>query len=194
MPNCKHPELFIDHINEVFNSYGWDDIPIQAAFLGQIAHESTELNQLAETCNYSAKFLITHYKTKFVARNPYDYVGKPEAIANIIYAKKYENGDIESGDGWRYRGRGAIQITFKYNYWKIGQLLNMDFVESPELLEEPEWAIKSAGAFFKWQKLDELAKKNDLDALTAKINAAGLGSDQRNAYTKKAAEVLKWTS
>lgn len=196
MPNCKHPELFIDHINEVFKAYGWDEIPIQAAFLGQIAHESQELNALSENCNYSPQFLMKFYNKKFLTRSPFDFKGKPEKIANIIYANRFGNGNEASGDGYRYRARGGIGITWKFNYEKIKELLGIDCVNHPEMLEEPEWAIKASAAFFKWQKLDQLALKNDLDALTKKVNVAALGADKRDAYTIKAARVLggKWNS
>jgi len=98
------------------------------------------------------------------------YTRKPEALANKVYANRNGNGDVASGDGWRYRGRGLIQVTGKANYRACGKDLGIDAVKSPELLATPKYAALSAASFWKSHGLNELADAQQYQALSLRIN------------------------
>lgn len=118
------------------------------------------------------------------------YAYKPQAIANRVYAGKLGNGPESSGDGWKFRGRGIIQITLSDNYREITKDLGIDFFNNPDLLLQPEYAVKSA--FWFWQKkaLNALADISNFKEITRKINGGYNGLADREALYKKALEVL----
>jgi putative chitinase len=116
---------------------------------------------------------------------------QPEKIANIAYANRYGNGDEISGDGWRYRGRGVMQITFKENYKACGVALGLDLIKFPELLEQPLNIFRSAGWYWTTRKLNDLADKGDFLAITKIINGGTLGIEDRTNYYNRAKLALK---
>src|SRR5207237_1183036 len=105
----------------------------------QCAHESQELNRLVENLYYSATALARTWPRRFPAVTEAEaYARQPERIANRVYADRLGNGDEDSGDGWRYRGRGIIQITGRGNYREVGAALVLPLEARPALLEEPQ--------------------------------------------------------
>ena len=137
-----------------------------AAFLAQIAHESQELNRLVENLNYSAAALMSTWPKRFpTLADAEPYARQPERIANRAYANRLGNGAEQSGDGWRYRGRGIIQVTGRGNYHEIGAALALPLDVQPELLEQPANAALSASWFWKSHLLNPLAdhQTNDID-------------------------------
>lgn len=121
----------------------------RAMFLAQIALESGGFSQLQENLNYSARRLVQvfprhFHDEQFAAR----YAMNPKAIANRVYRNRYGNGNEESGDGWKYRGRGLKQLTFKVNYESCSKGLGVDLVQNPDLLLHPEYAALSAAWFW----------------------------------------------
>lgn len=173
------------------------------AFLAQIGHESGQLSAVVENLNYSAKALRSvfgkYFKTDAEAEQ---YARKPEAIANVVYANRLGNGDTKSGDGWKYRGRGLIQITGKSNYNEASQKmyalpLGVDFVDEPELLATPEYAAQSAAWWWENAGLnaiaDGLGGANDTEVfkqITKRVNGGYNGLDDRLAIYERAKTVI----
>lgn len=173
------------------------------AFLAQIGHESGQLSAVVENLNYSAKVLRSvfgkYFKTDAEAEK---YARKPEAIANVVYANRLGNGSTASGDGWRYRGRGLIQLTGKANYDKATNEMyalpmGVDFVDEPELLATPEYAAQSAAWFWESNGLnalaDQLGGDDDTEvfkAITKRINGGYNGLDDRFALYERAKKAI----
>lgn len=157
-----------------------------AMFMAQVAHESVGLTVFEENLNYSTKALRSvfgkYFPTDGIAAA---YARQPEKIANRVYANRMLNGPESSGDGWRYRGRGPIQITGKENYIKCGAALGLDLVNYPELLEEPAAGYRAAGWFWSWKNLNEWADCGDIRRATKLINGGYNGLEDRTAYWKK---------
>ena len=158
-----------------------------AAFLGQTGHESGGFKKTTENLNYKADRLLQIFGKKFagVAK---DYAGKPEKIANRAYASKGGNGNEASGDGWKYRGRGYIQLTLKNNYVSFGASIHVDVVKNPDLVST-KYPLESAIWYFDTNKLWVLAgDANKFSDLTGKINTAKDGLKNRtllfNQYLK----------
>lgn len=145
--------------------YNIDTPNRKRAFLAQVGHESGQLSAVSENLNYSASALRRVFGKYFpddIAAN--EYARKPEMIANKVYANRMGNGDEASGDGWKYRGRGLIQITGKNNYEDLnvdmlGRNPGINLLQNPDLLATPEYAALSAAWFWKKSGLNELADK-----------------------------------
>lgn len=158
-----------DLLNAINNTLKEFKITNPALFLAQLSHESGNFTRFVENLNYSAKGLQTTWPTRFNSSNANIYARQPEKIANKVYANRMGNGDEASGDGWRYRGRGAIQLTGKYNYTLYGYLNNPDV-----LLTLPE-SIRSAGKFWEYNKLEG----KSLNESTRIINGGYNGLEDR---------------
>jgi len=146
---------------------------------------------LEENLHYSATRLMAVWPSRFpniaVANQ---YANNPEKIANYVYAGRLGNGDEESGDGWRYHGRGLIQLTGKDNYANCGSGLGVDLLSNPNMLIDPKYAALSAGWFWNKKGLNALADAQDLDTMTKRINGGLLGLDDRKAKIAKALSIL----
>ena len=114
----------------------------------------------------------------------------PEAIANKVYGGRMGNGQEETGDGWKYHGRGLIQLTGKENYANCGSGIGVDLLSNPNLLNTPEYAALSAGWFWKTHNCNDLAEAKNWTALTKKINGGTFGLDERVKLTQTALNVL----
>jgi putative chitinase len=161
-----------------------------AAFLAQIGHESGQLRTLVENLNYSAEGLVRAWPKRFNLVTATSVARKPEQIANIVYASRLGNGPAATGDGWRYRGRGLIQVTGWVNFQACGSALGLDLLTKPDLLEQPIYAALSAAWFWSSNGLNELADAGQFEAITRRINGGLNGQDDRLALWKKAMEVL----
>lgn len=141
-----------------------------AHFFAQISHESN-LMPISENLNYSAKGLMTVFKKYFpntaIANN---YARKPEAIANRVYANRMGNGNEASGDGWRYRGRGFIQLTGRNNYQALSNHFKVDYVRNPDLLLNEADAMMSALWFWNTNRINRFADIDDLDKVSDLVN------------------------
>lgn len=164
-----------------------------AAFLAQAAHESAELTQLEENLNYSAEALLRVWPSRFTPDQAAACARKPESIANRVYSNRLGNGPPESGDGWRYRGRGIFQLTGRANYSTCSIAIAGDvdtLILNPELLATPEYACESAGWFWSSRGLSELADRGGFEDITRRINGGLNGYQDRCAYLNRAVEVL----
>ena len=140
---------YIDHLNELMSKYGISSFEDQADFIANIGHESGDLARIVENLNYSAKGLLNTFKKYFKTEAEANaFARQPEKIANRVYCNRMGNGTEASGDGWRYRGRGLIQITGKENYRNCGRALGIDLVSNPDLLCDPRYAVESACWFY----------------------------------------------
>lgn len=172
------------------------------AFLAQIGHESGQLSRTTENLNYSESGLLSVFGKYFDQQTAKLYARQPEKIANQVYANRLGNGDQQSGDGWRYRGRGLIQLTGKANYEEASRRmyalpLGVDFVEEPELLAGAEYASQSAAWYWESRGLntlaDRLAEANwqaVFREITRKINGGYNGLDDRMAIYERAKRTI----
>lgn len=158
----------------------------KAAFLSQVLHESGKLSALVENLNYSAEALRRVWPSRFTPELAASCARNPEKIANIAYASRMGNGLPQSGDGWRYRGRGLIQVTGKGNYQLCGGALGVDLVANPMLLEQPKYAVLSAAWFWSSNKLNLLADIGDIDNIGSIINTGKPGRIPNGAADRKA--------
>jgi putative chitinase len=183
-------EQYLPALNAALKEFQIDTAPRAAAFLAQTAHESAGYRRLSENLNYSAQGLRGTWPSRFDANTAAAFAHQPEKIANRAYASRLGNGDEASGDGWRYRGRGVIQITGRSNYKDCGDLLGVDLTATPELLEQPELAFRSAGLFWQRKQLNDLADQGDMVRITKAINGGTIGLDERLANYELAKRAL----
>lgn len=190
-------EKYQPHLVRLMPEYGIDSPARVAAFIAQIAHESSDFTRLTENLNYSAQGLAGTWPNRFRTAqgqpNAHAHAlhRRPEAIANAVYCNRMGNGPEASGDGWKYRGRGLKQLTGKDNYRACGEALDIDLVAHPELLEEPQWAVASACWFWRTNGCSPLADRGNFSALTRKINGGLIGLAEREAYWERAKAVLR---
>ena len=177
---------WLPHLSHAARRYQIDANPRRlAAWLATIAHESARLTALVENLNYSAMGLAQTWPARYadMAGQPtataLRIARKPEDIANLTYAGRMGNGSAGSGDGWRYRGRGLIQITGRANYAQSGAELGLDLINKPELLEQPMYAALSAAEWWHRNGCNELADTGDMAAVTRRVNGGLTGLDDR---------------
>lgn len=167
--------------------------PLRAShFIAQLAHESGSLKYNAENLNYSAKALRLVFSKYFLTEEQaQEYAHKPEKIANRVYANRMKNGNEESGEGWKFRGRGLIQLTGKDNYQKCGLALKIDLIRNPDLIaDDPYAAVAAAGWFWDKRSLNNYADKDDIKTITRRINGGYNGLKDREKYLANAKKVI----
>ena len=180
-------KAYLPFLNEYMDKHGIITACRIRAFLAQVGVESAQLKAVEENLNYSASGLLAvfgkYFRTKAEAQA---YARKPEAIANKVYASRLGNGGQQSGDGWRYRGRGLIQTTGRRNYALLEKETGIGFVECPDLLATPRYAVLSAAAFWKRNGLNELSDRlagaSEADVfkqITRRVNGGLNGYDER---------------
>lgn len=188
----KDVEQYCDAINECLR-INEINTPLRIAhFLAQIAHESGCLHYTQENLNYSAKALRSVFGKYFPTDEEAEqFARKPEAIANRVYASRMGNGDEASGEGWRYRGRGFIQLTGKHNYESISRDTGVDLVNNPDLCAtDPKWIVETAGWYWSKHRLNAKADQDDLKGVTRAINGGYNGLSDREAYLNLAKSTL----
>lgn len=168
----------------------------QAAFLAQLAHESVQLARFEECLNYSAERLRAvfpkHFSSLDIARR---YERQPEKIANWVYRNRMGNGDALSGDGWKFRGRGPMQLTGRENFFRCGQALSLDLTIFPDVVATPDVGFRAAAWFWATRKpsLNALADVWGFLAITRAINGGLNGLADRQSYYKRAKVALGLT-
>ena len=182
---------WVPALNDTFTRFGIATPRQQAAFIGQCGHECGNFRVLEENLNYRAATLMKLWPKRFPTLDiAAEYAGKPQKIANKVYASRMGNRDEASGDGWRFRGRGCVQLTGSDSYFHAGKALGVDFWANPDLVATPEYAAMTAGWFWSTRKCNELAEAADWLGLTKKINGGTIGYDDRVKHTNEALAVL----
>lgn len=168
--------------------FGVDTILRRAHFIAQIAHESGGFKRMVENLNYSAMRIGEVWPR--LAPRAHELAHRPEALANAAYANRLGNGDEASGDGWRYRGRGLVQLTGRENYRTMGMALGLELSANPNQAAEPEIAVRIALTFWRSRNCNDPADMDDVDAVTRLINGGTHGLAERRALTEKAKRIF----
>lgn len=165
-----------------------------AAFVAQCAHESMNFTTLKENLNYKAatlrKVFPKYFPTDAIANQYASAPNKQEAIANRVYANRMGNGDEASGDGYRYCGRGLIQLTGRNNYQNFANSIETPIEDVPEYLGTFEGALQSACWFWENNGLNRFADAGDIKGLTKAINGGYIGLDDRIKHYNHALAVM----
>lgn len=183
---------WVDALNGTFSRFNINTPLRQAAFIGQCGHECGNFKILEENLNYRAETLMKLWPKRFPTLEVANqYARNPKKIANQVYASRMGNRDEASGDGYRFRGRGCIQLTGHANYFHAGKALGVDFVKEPDLVATPQYAALTAGWFWSTHKCNELADASDWVNLTKKINGGTIGLQDRINHINHALDVLR---
>ena len=175
---------YVEPINEACHVFHINTVLRASHFLAQAAHESLHLSRVVENLNYSAPRLREvfpkYFPTEALAKQ---FAKNPEAIANRVYGGRMGNNN--SGDGWRFRGRGLGQLTGRANYEIMSDWLAPfgcpNLIEFPDALLQPRWAVMSFGAYWAHNSLNQHADRDDLVTLTKRLNGGTNGlTDRRN--------------
>ena len=184
-------EQWVDALNQTFDRFGISTLRQQAAFIGQCGHECGNFKVLEENLNYRAATLMKLWPRRFPTLEVANaYEKNPRRIANMVYASRMGNRNESSGDGYRFRGRGCIQLTGHANYFHAGKALGVDFVMEPDLVATPKYAALTAGWFWSTHGCNQLAEAADWVGLTKKINGGTIGLNDRIKHTEEALAVL----
>jgi len=184
-------EEWVDALNATFERFDIMNPLRKAAFIAQCGHECGNFKMLEENLNYRAETLMKLWPKRFPTLEfANQYAKNPKKIANMVYANRMGNRDEASGDGYRFRGRGCIQLTGHANYYHAGQALGEDFVMQPELVATPMYAALSAGFFWNTHKLNVLADNRDIKMMTKRINGGFIGLADRERHYNEALVVL----
>ena len=182
-PRNKNAAELFEALSQVLPKYDINTPERVAAFMAQCGHESVDFSVLKENLNYSAKGLHGTWPKRFpseAAAQPYER--NPEKIANKVYSDRMGNGPEASGEGWKFRGRGAIQLTGKDNYTRFAKDIGKSVDEAVTYVETLAGAIESACWFWKNNNLNALADARDMKAATKKINGGDLGLKERTDH------------
>jgi len=185
-----------DAFNETFERFGILTPLQQASWIGQCGHECGNFKIMEENLNYRAATLLKLFPQTpkrawgFTPESAAEYEKQPKKIANRIYSNRMGNRDEASGDGWRFRGSGFLQLTGHSNFYHAGQALGVDFVMEPELVRTPKYAAQTAGWFWQTHKLNQTADGRDFVTMTKKINGGTIGLDDRIKHINQALAVL----
>lgn len=191
VPGITHADHWIEAFDQLLPDYEINTPKRIAAFIAQCAHESGGFKFLKENLNYKAESLMKTFPKYFSDRDTANaYAKQPVKIANRVYANRMGNGDEASGDGYRYCGRGLIQLTGKTNYDWFAASLEISAAEASEYLETFEGAAQSACWFWESNNLNVEADAGDIKKMTKKINGGYIGLDDRVKHYEHALHIL----
>jgi putative chitinase len=185
-----------DPFNETFERFGINTPAQQASWIGQCGHECGNFRIMEENLNYRAPTLLKLFPQNprrvwgFTPESAAAYEKQPQKIANRIYGNRMGNRDEASGDGFRFRGSGFLQLTGMNNFYHAGQALGVDFIMQPELVRTPMYAAQTAGWFWQTHRLNQYADSGDFVTMTKRINGGTIGLDDRIKHINHALEVL----
>lgn len=194
LPKNQYVSYWYKALEQLFPDYEINTPQRMAAFIAQCAHESASFTALVENLNYRwqslRKVFPRYFPDDAIAQDYANRPNKQEAIANRVYASRMGNGDEASGDGYRFRGRGLIQLTGRHNYTWFAASLEITPEEATEYLTTFEGAAQSACWFWETNKLNQWADKGDILTLTKRINGGTIGLDDRIKHYEHALHVL----
>lgn len=190
-PQNKYLNDLAEVLNSAFDKYEINTVNRVAGFLAQCGHESNGFTVLKENLNYKAEGLNKIFHKYFpTVESAQPYAHNPEMIANKIYAGRMGNGDEQSGDGYKFRGRGAIQLTGRDNYTKFAQSLGMDLDACVADMETLDGALESAMWFWNTHGLNAICDADNIIAMTKRVNGGTIGLAERKAHYEKAKAML----
>lgn len=187
-PGCQNPGTWCRTFDQIADEFDLRPPQRLAMWLAQCGHESASFNILRERTSYRT---VTALRAAFPKEFPTDaaalpYVINPIPLANYVYANRFGNGDVASGDGFRFRAGGLIGLTFRDNYRQVGEHLALDLETRPMQIESQVVAARTAGFFWTQNDLNAAADAGDFDFTTRKVNgAAMLGADERRVLWQK---------
>lgn len=194
LPKNPYIDYWYNALSQLLPDYEINTPQRIAAFIAQCAHESGNFMVLQENLNYRPatlrKIFPKYFPNDQIANEYCSRPNKQEAIANRVYANRMGNGDEASGDGYRYRGRGLIQLTGKDNYTFFAGSLGISVEEAAEYMGTFEGACQSACFFWEQNKLNQWADKGDIVTLTKRINGGTIGLEDRIKHYEHALHVL----
>jgi putative chitinase len=191
VPGITHADHWIEAFDQLLPDYEINTPKRVAAFIAQCAHESGGFRFLKENLNYKAESLMKTFPKYFSDRDTANaYAKQPAKIANRVYANRMGNGDEASGDGFKYCGRGLIQLTGKSNYSWFAASLEISPEEASAYLETFEGAAQSACWFWESNNLNVEADAGDIKKMTKKINGGYIGLDDRIKHYEHALHIL----
>ncbi|MCJ8270571.1 MAG: LysM peptidoglycan-binding domain-containing protein [Psychrosphaera sp.] len=184
-------DRYLDGLNSSFDRYQINTPLRIAHFLAQVCHESNNFSVVSENLNYSAQALSGLFGKYFNEISTDDYARNPQRIANRVYANRMGNGNEASGEGWKYRGRGLIQLTGKQNYSDFSAAYGVDLVGEPDQVSDnAELCIAVAGWYWDTRKLNQYADNDDIKAITKRINGGYHGLADREEKLQNIKAVL----
>ena len=196
IPTNKQADEWHAALVNILPKYGIDTPQRIAGFIAQCAHESADFRRLEENLNYSAKALRAVFGRYFgpaPKRDADEYHRKPEMIANYVYMdefRKYKMGNVEEGDGWRFRGRGLKQLTGRENYTRFAKTVGMTAEEAAEYVATPKGAVESACWFWDNADCNKYADAGDIVGMSKRINGGTIGLDDRVRRWNEALNIL----
>jgi putative chitinase len=192
----KIDTALVDPFNETFERFGIVTPAQQASWIGQCGHECGNFRIMEENLNYRAPTLLKLFPQNpkrvwgFTPESAAAYEKQPQRIANRIYGNRMGNRDEASGDGFRFRGSGFLQLTGMNNFFHAGQALGVDFIMQPELVRTPLYAAQTAGWFWQTHRLNQYADSGDILTMTKRINGGTIGLEDRKKHIEHALHVL----
>jgi putative chitinase len=197
IPTNKNPGEWYDALVEIMPKYGITTKRRVAHFISQCGHESGDFRIMEENLNYSEKALNAVFGRYFGPgkRDAAEYARNPEKIANYVYMDEFRSkggqmGNVQEGDGYRFRGRGLKQLTGRNNYTAFAKSIGMTAEEAAEYVSTFKGAVESACWFWDKNKLNSIAEGDDVKAMTKKINGGTIGLEDRQKRYSKAMEIL----
>jgi putative chitinase len=196
IPGNPKVDAWYEALIEILPKYGINTPRRVAHFISQCAHESNNFRSLEENLNYSADALTRVFPRYFGAgkRDAAAYARNPEKIANYVYMDQFRTakmGNVNEGDGWRFRGRGLKQLTGRDNYTRFGKFVGMTAEQAAEYVATEKGAIESACWFWDTNKLNTIADTDDVVLMTRRINGGNIGLEDRQQRYNRALPLLE---
>lgn len=192
-PKCRNPSNWVRVFGKTVEEFDITTDARLAMWLAQCGYESESFNVLREVMSYRT---VAQLRAVYPREFPTDdaaqkYVMNPQGLANFVYAGKNGNGDVASGDGFKYRGGGLIELTGKANYKAVGDALRLDLVQRPLQIQDEFVAARTAGFFWRQNDLNAAADAGDFDYTTKRVNGAAMeGATERKALWTKLLAVM----
>jgi putative chitinase len=193
IPNAAYGvDVWFNELSEMLPVFDITSVGRVAAFIAQTAHESGGYRALKENLNYSADGLNSIFPKYFknAGRDAQAYHRQPEKIANVVYANRMGNGDEASGDGFRFCGRGLLQLTGRDNYTRFANYAEISVDDAVDYLESPRGAVHSACWFWYSNDLNTFADAGDFVGMTKRINGGTIGLDDRIKHYNEAVHIF----
>lgn len=192
-PKCKDVKEYVSALNQLLPKFNIVSKAPVEAFLAQYAHETMGFTALVEnTCYTTPERLMKVFPSKFPSLTLAKmYAGKAPQIANRVYSFRYGNGNEDSGDGYKYRGRGLCHLTFKDNYTAFYKDTGIDVVQHPEFLEEVYYAVYAGCWYWNKHNISTLAENGDFIGVTKAVNGGTNGLEERQTWLAKVRGVFQ---